>query len=163
MLAALFLAGIFGIDLFPLAGNLFRDIIIGTLGALPPLVLFVFLLSEKTENIPLLDSLRKLITTEIRPLFSQVTVLDICLISLSAGFAEELLFRGILQTKLGMVATSIIFGLLHAANPAYGIFATILGFYIGALFHIYESMLIPVQLHFMYDLGALLYLRYVAK
>lgn len=163
LLVALFLANFFKIELFPLTKNFFRDITIGTFGALLPLVLFILLLSEKAKNIPLLGSLRKLITTEVKALFSQATILDICLISLFAGFAEELLFRGVIQIKLGIVAASIIFGLLHAGNLAYCIFATILGFYIGTLFHIYQSILIPVQLHFFYDLGALIYLRYFVK
>jgi uncharacterized protein len=163
LLVALFLANFFKIDILPLTKNFFRDITIGTFGALLPLALFIFLLSERTENIPLLGSLRKLITAEIKPLLSQITVLDICLISLFAGFAEELLFRGVIQIKLGIVAASIIFGLLHAANLSYCIFATILGFYIGTLFHIYQSILIPIQLHFFYDLGALIYLRYFVK
>ncbi len=75
-------------------------------------------------------------------------------------FAEELLFRGVIQVKLGIVGASIIFGLLHFITPAYCVIATIMGFYLGFLFQYYESLLIPIQLHFIYDLGALLYLRY---
>ncbi|HYV98701.1 MAG TPA: CPBP family intramembrane glutamic endopeptidase [Gemmatimonadaceae bacterium] len=34
-------------------------------------------------------------------------------LSVSAGFAEELLFRGYLQRKLGVFAQAVIFGVLH--------------------------------------------------
>jgi membrane protease YdiL (CAAX protease family) len=133
---------------------------LGTFGALFPLVLFLFLLSEKAEGIPLLGSLRKTIINDIRVIFSKTKLLDLCLISILAGFAEELLFRGVIQVKLGIVGASIIFGLLHFITPAYCVIATIMGFYLGFLFQYYESLLIPIQLHFIYDLGALVYLRY---
>ena len=136
---------------------------LGTFGALLPLALFLFLLSEKAEDIPLLGSLRKTIINDIRVIFSKTKLLDLCLISILAGLAEELLFRGVIQVKLGIVGASIIFGLLHFITPAYCVIATIMGFYLGFLFQYYESLLIPIQLHFIYDLGALIYLRYYVR
>jgi hypothetical protein len=38
-----------------------------------------------------------------------------------------------------------------------------MGFYVGALFEIHESLLIPVWLHFIYDMGAILYLMYYVE
>lgn len=128
-----------------------------------PFTLFIFLLSEKAEGIPFIRSLRRVIITDIKALFSGVELSDIFLISLFAGFAEELLFRGVIQVKFGIAAASIIFGLLHFVTPAYCIFAALLGFYIGILFQMYQSILIPIQMHFVYDLGALIYLRYYAR
>ena len=110
-----------------------------------------------------MGSLRKIIITDIKNLFSNTNLLDICLISILAGFAEELLFRGVIQVKLGIVGASIIFGLLHFITPAYCVIAIIMGFYLGFLFQYYESLLIPIQLHFIYDLGALVYLRYYVR
>ena len=163
LILALFLAKYCKIELFPLTEHLFRDILLGTFGALFPLILFVFLLSEKAKNIPFMGSLRKTIINDIRVIFSKTKLLDLCLISILAGFAEELLFRGVIQVKLGIVGASIIFGLLHFITPAYCVIATIMGFYLGFLFQYYESLLIPIQLHFIYDLGALVYLRYFVK
>ncbi len=93
-------------------------------------------------------------------MFSEAKLPDLCFISVFAGLAEELLFRGVIQVKLGIVGASIIFGLLHFLTPAYFIIATLMGFYLGFLFQYYDSLLIPIQLHFIYDLGALIYLRY---
>ncbi|HDY67103.1 MAG: CPBP family intramembrane metalloprotease [Candidatus Scalindua sediminis] len=107
-----------------------------------------------------MGSLRKTIINDISVIFSKTKLLDLCLISILAGFAEELLFRGVIQVKLGIIGASIIFGLLHFITPAYCVIATIMGFYLGFLFQYYESLLIPIQLHFIYDLGALVYLRY---
>ncbi|NUO08430.1 MAG: CPBP family intramembrane metalloprotease [Candidatus Brocadia sp.] len=160
---ALLLAGLFKIKLLPLTTNLFRDILLGTYFVSFPLSLFVFLLSERAEGIPLIGSLRKTIITDIKGIFSKTRFIDICLISILAGFAEELLFRGVIQVKLGIIATSIIFGFLHFLTPAYCIFATIMGFYIGILFYKYQSILIPIQVHVIYDFGALVYLRYFVK
>lgn len=137
-----------------------HDFVIGTLGALIPLILFYLLLSEKVNSLPLLGSLRRTIIHDIKAIFSETKLLDLCFISVCAGLGEELLFRGAIQVKFGIVVASIIFGLLHFITPAYCIIATIMGFYLGFLFQYYDSLLIPIQLHFVYDLGALLYLRY---
>jgi len=160
LIAALLMAWFFGIKLFPLTQKIFHDIVIGTLGALIPLALFVFLLSEKVNNTPLLGSLKKTIINDIRVMFLDCRLIDLCFISVFASVGEELLFRGVIQVKLGIIGASIIFGLLHFITPAYFIIATIMGFYLGLLFQYYESLLIPIQLHFVYDLGALIYLRY---
>lgn len=160
VIAALLTAWLLGIKLFPISRNIFHDVLIGTLGASIPLALFVFMLSEKANKIPLLGSLKTTIINDIKVIFVNCRFIDLCFISIFAGFAEELLFRGVIQVKIGIIGASIIFGLLHFITPAYCIIATIMGFYMGFLFQYYESILIPIQLHFVYDLGALLYLRY---
>jgi len=160
LMAALIIARYYGLKLVPLTQNVFRDMMIGTFGAMFPLALFMFLLSEKADGIPSLGSLRSIIINDIRAIFSEAKLPDLCIISVFAGLAEELLFRGVIQVKLGIVGASIIFGLLHFITPAYFVIATIMGFYLGILYQYYDSLLIPVQLHFIYDLGALIYLRY---
>ncbi len=157
--AALLIAWFFGIKLFPLTKDLFRDLVIGTLGALIPLVLFAIILSEKINNVPLLGPLKRTIINDIKPIFSETKLIDLCFISVCAGLGEELFFRGVIQAKSGIVASSIIFGLLHFITPAYCLIATIMGFYIGYLFQYYDSLLVAVQLHFIYDLGALILIR----
>ncbi len=160
LVAALIIARYYGLKLVPLTQNVFRDIVIGTLGAVFPLALFMLLLSEKAEGIPALGSLRSIIVNDIKDMFSEARLPDLCFISVFAGIAEELLFRGVIQVKLGIVGASIIFGLLHFLTPAYFIIATLMGFYMGFLFLYYDSLLIPIQLHFIYDLCVLIYLRY---
>jgi membrane protease YdiL (CAAX protease family) len=160
---ALVLARLWSIHLFPLTEHLLRDCLIGTAGAAIPFALFCFSLSEKAKAVPIIRSLRKTITGEIKTLFASATFIDICLISIMAGLAEELLFRGVIQAKWGILAASILFGLLHSVTPAYILLATVIGFYIGLLYHIFQSLLIPIQLHCIYDFGALIYLRYRVK
>ncbi len=160
---ALFLARHWGIALFPLTQHLLRDLLIGTAAAAIPFALFCFTLSEKAAGIPLLGSLRKMVREEIKAVFASATMLDICLISLWAGLAEELLFRGVIQARWGLVAASVLFGVLHFVTPAYALLAMVIGFYIGLVYHFFQSPLIPIQLHAIYDFGALLYLRYVVR
>ncbi|MEJ2697062.1 MAG: CPBP family intramembrane metalloprotease [Candidatus Sulfobium sp.] len=160
LVLALLLARWFGMELFPLTRDFRGDIIGGTLAALPPLALFICSLSKRAGRVPVLRSLRRKVLKEIRLLFLDVGATELVLISVSAGFAEELLFRGVLQTEFGIVAASIIFGLIHFVSPAYAVAATLMGFYIGCVFQISGHLLMPVQLHFIYDLGALAYIRY---
>jgi len=158
---ALVLARQWGIVLFPLTEHLLRDVLIGTAAAAIPFALFCFTLSAKAEGIPLLGSIKKTVGKEIKAVFASTTVIDICLISLWAGLAEELLFRGVIQAKWGLLAASILFGVLHFVTPAYALVAFMIGIYIGLVHHFFQSLLIPIQLHTLYDFGALLYLRYV--
>jgi membrane protease YdiL (CAAX protease family) len=160
---ALVLARLWSIPLLPLTKHLLRDILIGTAGTVIPFILFCFSLSEKAKAVPIIRSLRNTITGDIRTLFASTSFVDICLISSVAGLAEELLFRGVIQAKWGIIAASILFGLLHSVTPAYILLTTVIGFYIGLLYHIFQSLLIPIQLHCIYDFGALIYLRYRVK
>lgn len=159
-IAALLLARFFEINFLPLSHNIFRDIVIGSAGAAAPFALFIFIVSERATKIPLLDSLRRKVVIDVRAVFSNARIFDLVVISLLAGFAEEFLFRGVLQARFGIIAASIIFGLVHFISPAYVIVTVLMGFYIGIFYHLSGSLLVPVQLHFMYDLAALVYLRY---
>jgi uncharacterized protein len=159
-IAALVLARQWGMALFPLTEHLLRDVLIGTAAAAIPFALFCFTLSAKAEGIPLLGSVRRIMRGEIKAVFASTTLVDICLISLWAGVAEELLFRGVIQAKWGLVAASILFGVLHFVTPAYALVAFVIGIYIGLVHHFFQSLLIPIQLHAIYDFGALIYLRY---
>ncbi len=158
--AALLLARPLDIRLFPLTQNLWGDISKGTVAALPPLAFFICSLSERAGRLPALASLRRKVLVDIRELFLDASPIHLLLISASAGFAEELLFRGVIQGKVGIVAASIIFGLVHFISPAYVIAAAAMGFYIGAIFQMSGHLLVPIQLHFIYDLGALAYIIY---
>jgi membrane protease YdiL (CAAX protease family) len=159
-IVALLLARLGGIALFPLSDNVLRDILLGTCAASFPLALLIFSLSKKAEAIPLLRSVRKTVRTEVKAVFSMARLIDICFICICAGFAEELLFRGVIQVKGGIIVASVIFGLLHCITPAYIVMATIIGFYIGIIYYLYHSLLLAIQLHFVYDFGALIYLKY---
>jgi membrane protease YdiL (CAAX protease family) len=163
LLSAFLLAQFFDIRIFQLTEEPFRDISIGTIGALPILAVFVLSLTKKAKNIPVLGSLRKTLITEIRVIFLHMRFNDIFVISILAGIAEEILFRGVIQVKFGIIIASILFGVMHMVTPAYLIITIFMGFYLGILFQLYGSILVPIQLHFIYDFGALVYLKYFVK
>jgi len=155
---ALFCVKYFRIDIQPFTDNVPRDFFIGIIGSVPPLSFFFFVVSEKAAGISFLKGIRRIVLRDIRNIFSRSRLIDLIIISFAAGIAEELLFRGVLQIKFGIVVSSILFGLMHFISPVYMIIATLMGFYLGAFLFIFDNLMIPVQIHFLYDLGALVYL-----
>ncbi len=163
LVAALILARFLDEPLFPLSDNYVLDVMIGTAGAIVPFILFLFTLSDRAQNLPLFSSLRKTVLIDVKRVFDNSELADLVLISLLAGIGEEMLFRGVLQTRYGIVAASIVFGLIHCVSPAYMVVTIFMGFYLGAFFHLSGSLLVPVHMHFIYDMAALVYLRYFIK
>jgi membrane protease YdiL (CAAX protease family) len=90
-----------------------------------------------------------------------------------AGLGEEVLFRGVAQAGLervlpdvwALIVASIIFGLAHFASHTYAVLAGLVGLYLGTLFLLFESLLIPIVAHSLYDFVALVCLvqRYRAS
>lgn len=75
---------------------------------------------------------------------------DIVLISVMSGLAEEILFRGWLQTSLGLIPASILFGLVHVwgrEGIGYGLYATGLGAALGGLFALTGNLWTPILAH----------------
>ncbi len=77
-------------------------------------------------------------------------------ISIAAGVGEEILFRGVLQPRLGLVFTSVLFGILHPFTLVYAVLAGFLGAYLGWLQLKTGNLAVPVVVHALYDLAALL-------
>jgi len=160
---AVILANYLGIGLLPVTHYPVRDVAIGFAGTILPFAFFLFSISPKADRIPMLGQLRKIVITEVGAIFRNSSINDLIVISLLAGIGEEFLFRGVIQVKFGIVFASILFGLLHFVSPAYAIVTTVMGFYLGAVFQISGGLLAPVIIHFLYDLAALVYLRYYVK
>jgi membrane protease YdiL (CAAX protease family) len=112
---------------------------------------------------PLQDLVRELIV----PLFAGVPVWQLAVISIAAGWGEELLFRGLIQagaesrsdsTWFAVIVASAIFGLAHRLSTAYVIMAAAIGAYFGWLFIATENLLPAILAHAAYDFVALVYL-----
>ncbi len=160
---ALFLAWLMNVNLILSSDSVFGDLVLGTAGTLIPLILFHFALSKRAYSIPGFRSLKVTIIRDVKKIFSHLNLFDLFMISLLAGIGEEMFFRGVLQTKFGIIAASMLFGLAHCISVPYVVVTTIMGFYIGIIFQLSGSLLVPIHLHFLYDLSALLYLRYAVK
>lgn len=75
---------------------------------------------------------------------------DITLVSAMSGLAEEIFFRGWLQSVLGLVPASILFGLVHVwgrEGIGYGVYAIGMGAVLGGLFAATGSLWSPVLAH----------------
>jgi len=87
----------------------------------------------------------------------------------AAGLGEEMLFRGILQTKLSenfgdifaLSSSAVIFGLLHAVTPLYAALAFVASLFFGELYLSSHNLAVPIVCHGLYDVGALLWAHYV--
>ena len=86
-------------------------------------------------------------------------VREVLVLALCSAISEEVLFRGVLQREVGIVAASAIFGLLHPLGIAYVLWAATAGAGLGALFVLTGSLAAPVAAHGIYNLLALVYLR----
>jgi membrane protease YdiL (CAAX protease family) len=116
-----------------------------------------------TSSFPPVRGLVDLVTEQIGPLVSRCTVVELGCLAAVAGISEEVLFRGVVQPALSaripeigaLVVASIIFGLVHAASRVYTIFAALMGFYLGALFLLQNSLVPAILAHALYDFVAL--------
>src|SRR5262249_29531699 len=109
------------------------------------------------------DALRYVCRVVVHPLFDHVSVWQILLVSVLAGLAEELLFRGVLQLLIGLPVASIIFGMVHVGGRGfvgYGIWAACIGAFFGWLMDVTGGLTAPVVAHALYDALALAYVRY---
>ncbi len=75
----------------------------------------------------------------------------IALAAVASGVAEEAFFRGALQASTGLVVASLVFGAAHGffAPPlrAWSVFATAIGFILGALFDATGCLAAPIAAH----------------
>lgn len=124
---------------------------------------FMFLLSKK---ISIFGELKKMNDEVLAPMLALLNPLDIVFLSLISGFCEEVFFRGLLQAQIGLVATSILFGLFH--DPAfkqksYVILAMLAGLVFGYLYQQTDSLWAPIVAHSTHNLIAMIGIRYFSK
>ena len=136
----------------------------GILATLPLLLIMAY--CTRSHWRPLQSLLRE-VRQEIVPLFAGCSTLQLALISILAGVAEEVLFRGFIQTALAdlvhpglaLAAASILFGLGHWITPTYAISAGIIGGYLGWATMASDNLLVAILAHGLYDFAALVYLK----
>lgn len=85
-------------------------------------------------------------------IFKKRSIADIFVIVSIVSIAEELLFRGVLQTVFGYIVASTIFTLVHIrylTKPVLFISVFVTSFYIGWLFAMTENLLVTITAHFI--------------
>jgi membrane protease YdiL (CAAX protease family) len=146
-----------------------KVLIIGALGGLATAMsgfVIVFLGRIFGNSIKWISALRRIVYDEVAPLFKDLNFGDILLISVSSGFCEESFFRGVMQTEIGLVPTSLFFGLVHCPAPrylSYGLWAVAAGLFLGFLRDQSGSVWAPIFAHGLSNLIVITYLRYFAK
>lgn len=113
--------------------------------------------------IPLLfriPDMRRVLETVLVPFSRALAPTDVVVIALLSGVSEELFFRGVLLAEIGLVGSSLVFGLLHALTWAYAAWAALIGTGFGLLALHGGSLVTPVVAHVTYNLGALVVLRH---
>jgi membrane protease YdiL (CAAX protease family) len=113
-------------------------------------------------TIPLLlraPTMQRVWNETLRPFSATLGTRDVVVIAALSGVTEEIFFRGVLLPELGLVASSLCFGALHALCAVYFAWATAVGVGMGALALASGSLVAPIVAHATYNLGALLLLR----
>lgn len=104
-----------------------------------------------------------LVVEQLGPLLARRSPVELALLACLAGFAEEVLFRGVLQVGLArimspsvaLVLASAAFGLAHFITPTYALLAGLAGLYLGGLLLLQGSLTAPIVAHALYDVVAL--------
>ena len=139
-----------------------EDIAIGLAVAVGLMGINYMLLMCGPDVLPL-RPIRTLYRTTLRPLFADVRLSDVVVISIAAGIGEELFFRGVLQPEIGLVAASIVFGLVHMGGRgtfAFACWVAVMGLALGMLANVSEGLVAPIVAHTAYDAAAIGYLRW---
>jgi len=136
----------------------------GTAAALPMLVALWML---ARLSFPPVQRLTQTARQLVRQIFSGASTAELLMISLAAGFGEELLFRGLLQSSVadhfgvtaGLIVGGVLFGLAHPISSTYVLLAGLVGVYLGGIWIAADhNLLVPILAHAVYDFLALLYL-----
>lgn len=113
-------------------------------------------------NVWPLRNIRQLYRDVLEPLFGPLGWFEIVMVSLAAGVAEELFFRGAVQAEWGLAVASILFGLVHIGGIdmiAFGVWAATIGALLGGVAIATDGVLAPMVAHAVYDALALGYIR----
>lgn len=124
------------------------------------LVIFVL-----PKYVPLLFPLR-LAYNSVSIIVKDLDIVTIILVALITGLSEEIFFRGCLQPLIGIVFTSFIFGLCHLADKKtipYGIYAVLIGFYLGYLYEYTNNLWLPILVHVLNNALAIPIMKWNAK
>ncbi len=150
----------------PFAGLAFRldHLGVGLAATVPPVVA-LWLLQRSTA--PAVLEFRRVVEELVGPLFADAPVTPMVALALTAGVAEEALFRGLLQDGLtgltgwlpALLIASVLFGVVHWLTGLYALLAGVVGLYLGGLYLLTGNLLVPIVVHALYDVVALGYLR----
>ena len=170
ILVAIFLGWVANIDPFEHIYFSETAIAYGVIGTLPLFLMFLGLEKLQGESVV---KIMKLLLNTLGPGLHSYHWSDLLILAAIAGIAEELLFRGVIQPWIenswgittGLIASNIVFGLVHAVTPLYAVLAALVGIYLGLSLDYSgdRNLLIPVIIHGFYDFLAFVALMRVYR
>ena len=170
ILVAIFLGWVANIDPFEHIYFSETALAYGVIGTLP--LFLTFLSLEKLQGDSVIK-IRKLLLNTLGPGLHSYHWSDLLILAAIAGISEELLFRGVIQPWIenswglttGLIASNIVFGLVHAVTPLYAVLAALVGIYLGLSLDYSgdRNLLIPVIIHGFYDFLAFVALMRVYR
>jgi membrane protease YdiL (CAAX protease family) len=146
-------------------GAPFRDGLIGLAAALALAAVNHGVLTRAPDSW-LVRGVRAVYHEVLVPLFGTLNTAAIVVIGTAAGIGEEWLFRGVLQSLVGLVPASVLFGAAHVGGQAmlpFGLWAVLMGLGLGGLAMATNGLLAPIVAHGVYDMLALAYIRRDAR
>lgn len=163
IVVAIILGWVAGINPFATLHYSENAILYGVLGTIPLFLLFLILERITADSVV---TIRRFLLESLGPALHRYHWSDLFILAAIAGISEEILFRGVLQPWLesawgitaGLIASNVIFGLVHAVTPLYAVLATVVGIYLGLALDIGgdRNLLIPIIIHGLYDFLAFL-------
>ena len=100
---------------------------------------------------------------DLRPVVSNTGDGTLVVLGLTSAVAEELFFRGLLTTAIGVVLSSLAFGVLHQlrgrARFVWAAWATVMGFLFAGIFVATGSLAGAILAHALINVTNLRYLR----
>lgn len=96
-------------------------------------------------------------------IFRNRNILHVFLIAAIVAFSEELLFRGIIQTKVGLILASIIFAFIHYRylfNWFLFLNIVLLSFFIGIIYDWTDNLAVTIIMHFVIDFLLGVYIKF---
>jgi CAAX protease family protein len=153
LLVAAVLGALGGRDVFVLGDSAVFGLYVGAATACSTVILGVILY----RLLPVL----RVISEELAPLLVDgARVRDLIVVSVMSGVGEEALFRGALQPVLGILVTSLLFGVLHVGPDrrylVWTVWAIGAGFLFGALYEWTGGILAPMTAHVLHNAATLL-------
>jgi membrane protease YdiL (CAAX protease family) len=152
-------------DIDPFANIIFSEtaVFYGIIGTIPLFIFFVVLYQVKIDAF---QQVKRTLLETLAPSMHRYHWTDLFILGAIAGITEEILFRGVIQPWMesswgmtsGLIASSIIFGMVHAVTPLYALLATLVGIYLGLAMDWggQRNLLNPIIIHGLYDFLAFL-------
>ncbi len=145
-------------------------ILYGVIGTMPLFLMFLAL--EKIQGDSVVK-IKNLLLNTLGPGLHSYHWTDLLILASIAGVSEELLFRGVIQPWIenswgaatGLIASNILFGLVHAVTPLYAVLAMLVGIYLSlSLTYGGETnVLVPIIIHGFYDFLAFVVLMRIYR